>query len=269
MTITRIILGAFVLLMAACSSPAPTDPVAPEKPAGSNTGKPPVTPPKDTVTAPQQQTGVTFRKVNNAKSITDYVLQLPASYNTDKNKKWPVIFFLHGVGERGSDLNRVKRAGLAAKAAKDPNFPFIVVSPQCKADLVWDNPSLDVLYADVLKQFNIDPKRMYLTGLSMGGFGAWGWANISPDKFAAVVPICGGGNVAGACRLKDIPIWAFHNADDRTVPVNASREMVNAIKNCGGKLIKYTENPTGGHDAWTKAYNDPALFTWLSAQSLK
>lgn len=270
MTYKMMVCAAIVMLMAACGKTSTVQPVTtvpePEQPTETPD------PPKDTAEFKPQQTGVTFRKVNNPKEVTDYVLQIPATYNTEKTKRWPVIIFLHGVGERGntaSDLEKVKRAGLAGVAAKDPNFPYILVAPQCKTDTWWNVPSLNVLYDDILKQYNVDTKRIYITGLSMGGYGCWEWIAANPAKFAAAVPICGEGPVAKACGLKDKPIWAFHNADDPTVNVSGSRNMVNAIKDCGGKLVKYTENPTGGHDAWTKAYNDPALFTWLSAQSLK
>ena len=256
MTVTSI---ALLMLTFACSKQATTGPVTGEE--GKN---PP--PAVDTSSFVRQQTGVSFRKVNNPKGITDYVLQIPASYNDQKTVKWPVIIFLHGIGERGNDLNQVKNAGLAGKAAADPNFPFIVISPQCKTDSWWDNPSLDALYADVLKQYNIDPQRIYLTGLSMGGYGTWDWAQNAPDKFAAIVPICGGGTPANACVLKSVPVWAFHNADDPTVSVYNSRDMVDALVKCCSNLVKYTENPTGGHDAWTKAYNDPALYDWIKAQ---
>ncbi len=120
-----------------------------------------------------------------------------------------------------------------------------------------------------MKTYRVDPSRIYLTGLSMGGFGSWDWIVYKPAHFAAVVPICGGGTPSKACLLKDKPVWAIHNADDPTVNVQSSRDMVNAIIACGGKLLKYTENPTGGHDAWTKAYNDPALYAWLNQYTLK
>ncbi|RPD39023.1 phospholipase [Chitinophaga barathri] len=255
--------------MAACSKtstvdPAKADPQAPgaEQAPANEQAAAAFTP---------QQTGVSFKKVNNPKLVTDYVLQIPASYNTEKTKRWPVIIFLHGIGERGNttnDLNMVKRAGLAGVAAKNPNFPYIVISPQCKTNSWWHVPSLNALYDDIVKQYNVDPKRIYVTGLSMGGFGCWEWVAAYPTRFAAAAPICGAGPVAKACALKDKPVWAFHNADDPQVNVSGSRNMVNAIKSCGGQKVKYTENPTGGHDAWTKAYNDQALFTWLNAQRL-
>lgn len=220
---------------------------------------------KDTIDFVQQQTGVSFKKVNGATTVTDYVLQIPASYN-ERSAKWPVIIYLHGIGERGTDLNMVKRSGLALRAVREADFPYIVISPQCKPDITWDVAGLNILYTDILKQYNIDPSRVYLTGLSMGGFGAWDWAMRFPAKFAAVVPICGAGTPSKACSLKDVPIWAFHNADDYTVGVAGSRDMVNALKACGSTVVKYTENATGGHDSWTKAYNDPALFSWLNQQ---
>lgn len=220
----------------------------------------------DTSGVVTRPTGVSFQKVNDAKSgVTDYVLQLPASYNKDKRKKWPMIIFLHGIGEIGNNLNVVKNVGLAKKAAADPDFPYVVISPQCRSGW-WENPSLDALYADVIKLYNVDTNRIYLTGLSMGGYGAWDWAQNSPSKFAALVPICGGGTPSNACVLKDMPVWAFHNSDDGTVSVWNSRDMVEAIKKCGGEKIKYTENETGGHDAWTKAYNNADLYTWLNEQ---
>ncbi len=263
----KVLLGvAIVLIMAACSKTSTVEPSGKDSKVVPGTEAPDLT--KDPASFTPQQTGVTFRKVNNPKGITGYVLQIPATYNTETTKRWPVIIFLHGIGERGNDLNMVKRAGLAAIAAKNANFPFIVVSPQCPLGTWWNIPSLNALYDDILKQYNIDPKKIYVTGLSMGGFGTWEWVAAYPSRFAAAVPICGAGPVAKACALKTKPVWAFHNADDPTVNVSGSRNMVNAIKACGGQLVKYTENPTGGHDAWTKAYNNPALFTWLSAQRL-
>lgn len=253
-----------LIMMVACSKK--TDPV-PVVPGGGGTGNPPPVVIDDFT---PQTPGVSFKKVNNPKGITDYVLQIPDSYNEKKNTvKWPVIIFLHGMGERGTDLNKVKNAGLAGIAAKDKDFPYILISPQCKAEAGndwWNNANLDVLYADVLKQYNVDPSRIYLTGLSMGGYGAWTWGQGSPDKFAAIIPICGGGTPSNACVLKNKPIWVFHNVDDGDVNVSNSRDMVDALKKCGSTLVKYTENPTGGHDAWTKAYKDPALFAWLSEQ---
>lgn len=259
-------LGFALLATVACSKQGGVAEPAPQNPGGSNTNPPETV---DTSNFKPQQTGISFRKVTSPKSVTDYLLQIPATYNEKKTTRWPVIIFLHGVGGRGSDLNKVKNEGLAAIASRNLNFPYIVVSPQCKDNQWWDVQGLEAVYADVVKLYNVDTNRIYITGLSMGGYGTWDWASSAPGKFAAAVPICGGGAVSKACALKNLPVWAFHNADDPTVNVNQSREMVKAVKDCGGTLIKYTENPTGGHDAWTKAYNDPALYTWLNQQTKK
>lgn len=244
-----------ILLAAVSCSRSSTDTL----PSGEDT---------DTTGFIPQPVGVSFRKVDHPKDVTDYVLQIPASYNEKKTTRWPVIIFLHGIGERGSDLNQVKRAGLAGIAGQDPDFPFVLIAPQCRENGWWDAPSLNILYKEVLEKYNVDSSRIYLTGLSMGGYGAWDWAQYAPQNFAAVVPVCGGGTPSKACVLKSKPVWVFHNADDPTVSVQLSRDMVKAIQDCGGTLVKYTERPTGGHDAWTKAYKDPALFEWMKAQKL-
>lgn len=208
-------------------------------------------------------TGLTAQKVNSPKQVTDFLRYLPAKYNEDPNKKWPVIFSLHSVGERGDDINIVKRSALVVKAVKDADFRYILIAPQCKVTSWWDIPSLEVLYAQVMKDYKVDPSRVYLTGMSMGGYGVWSWMQAKPDRFAAAVPICGEGSPDKGCILKDKPLWVFHNADDPTVPVKGSRDMVNAIEACGGKLVKFSESATGGHDAWTRAYAEPTLFTWM------
>ncbi|RAI98482.1 putative esterase [Chitinophaga skermanii] len=223
-------------------------------------------PPKDTTV---RTLGITTQQVVNAGSgLNQFVLFLPKNYNTQKTKRWPVIIALHGIGERGSNINIIKNTPVPQYAAKNADFGYIVVAPQCKDNTWWDVPSLRVLYDQIMSQYNVDSSRVYLTGLSMGGYGVWDWAQKDPGKFAAIVPICGGGTPNKACPLKSKPIWVFHNADDPTVNVNESRTMVKAVKDCGNTIIKYTENTTGGHDAWTKAYNSAALYEWLNQQHL-
>jgi predicted peptidase len=116
--------------------------------------------------------------------------------------------------------------------------------------------------------YTIDPKRIYLTGLSMGGFGTWGFAPSHIDTFAALMPICGGGSKKDAPALAKLPIWAFHGGDDETVPAEKSREMVEAVKAAGGK-VKYTEYPGVGHNSWDAAYGDPEAIEWLLKQRKK
>ena len=192
----------------------------------------------------------------------DYLLYLPAEYNKDVNKKWPMILFLHGIGERGTDVGRVAATGLP-KALKDKKeIPFVVVSPQCPANTWWRSFDLDVLLDAVMEKYRIDPDRVYLTGLSMGGFGAWELAAAYPQRFAAVAPMCGGGNPASVRRMRSLPFWVFHGDADKTVPVKLSDDMVEALKQAGAD-VKYTRYPGVGHDCWTQSYNNPELYDWF------
>ena len=210
-----------------------------------------------------QTPGITAQKVSTAiGNIGEYLLYIPETYNEQKRYKWPLVIFLHGVGEIGTDVSILKKVGLPKVVA---GKQFVMVAPQCTATW-WNTDVLQKLYKELLEKYHVDTTRIYLTGLSMGGYGTWNWAQASPQKFAAIVPICGAGTPSQACVLKNMPIWAFHNANDPTVNVAGSRDMVNALKACGSSLVKCTENATGGHDAWTKAYADSALYTWLLKQ---
>ena len=135
-----------------------------------------------------------------------YLLYLPENYES-KNKEWPLMFFLHGAGERGDYVDSVKVHGPPKLIENGQDFPFIVVSPQCPLEKSWENEitELDKLYNEVIGKYNIDSSRVYLTGLSMGGFGTFAWAISDPDKFAAIVPICGGGDETMVSRIKDMP----------------------------------------------------------------
>jgi predicted peptidase len=196
----------------------------------------------------------------------DYLLYLPADYGKEQGKKWPLIFFLHGSGERGSDVQKVAVHGppkLIARNVDSPVKKFIVVSPQCpSASRGWNVFDLEALLTDVLEKYSVDQDRVYLTGLSMGGFGPWEWATRTPERFAAIAPMCGGGNAALARRLKSLPIWVFHGDADPTVPVKNSDNMVEALKAAGAD-VKYTRYPGVGHDCWTQSYNNPELFDWF------
>ncbi|WP_052306936.1 carboxylesterase family protein [Chitinophaga pinensis] len=219
-------------------------------------------PPKEDVFTPQTP-GITVQTADYKQgNIAEYLLYIPDTYNDMKSYKWPVVIFLHGVGEIGNDIDVIRQVGLP-RVVKGK--PFVMIAPQCTA-VWWNTDVLQQLYKEVLKKYHVDSSRIYLTGLSMGGFGTWNWAQTSPEKFAAIVPICGIGTPSQACVLKQMPVWAFHNADDPTVTVAGSRDMVNALKSCGSSLVKYTETPTGGHDAWTKAYADTALYSWMLRQ---
>lgn len=191
-----------------------------------------------------------------------YLAFLPKSYST-KGAPVPLIIFLHGSGESGSDLNKVKAWGPPAIAEKDPAFPFMVVSPQAPEGEWWHARLLKGMIDDVLEKYNVDRSRVYLTGLSMGGYGAWDLAINYPNYFAAIAPICGGGNTLRINRLKNVPTWAFHGLKDEAVPERESARMVAALKAAGGN-VRYTVLPDAGHvDAWVYAYGEAGLFDWF------
>ena len=196
-----------------------------------------------------------------------YLLYLPKEYGKDANEKWPLILFLHGAGESGDDLEKVKVHGPPKLAAQGKEIPFIVVSPQ-SARGGWDAETLDVLLNEVTGKYSVDPDRIIVTGLSMGGFGTWNLAMEFPNRFAAIAPICGGGLAARARRIRHIPTWVFHGAKDNVVPLKASQDMVDALKAAGADP-KFTIYPEAGHDSWTEAYNDKALWEWFLAQKRK
>ncbi|MBU4491086.1 MAG: prolyl oligopeptidase family serine peptidase [Euryarchaeota archaeon] len=190
-----------------------------------------------------------------------YLRFLPKNYTKEK-EHWPMILFLHGAGERGDDLELVKKHGPPKIVEEQEDFPFILVSPQCPKDEWWSMDVLNALLDEVVSRYRVDEDRIYLTGLSMGGFGAWHLAIEYPDRFAAIAPICGGGTPEEACKIRQIPVWVFHGARDETVPIEKSEEMVAALKECGGN-VKFTMYPEAGHDSWTETYNNPELYDWF------
>ena len=197
-----------------------------------------------------------------------YLLYLPPEYGKDPKKTWPVILFLHGSGEKGdgkADINRVKLHGPPKVVEQKKDFPFVVISPQCPADQRgWKPEALAALLDDVLATHKAaDPDRVYLTGLSMGGFGTWALAARHPEKFAAIAPICGGGDPNSAEKIKNLPAWVFHGEQDHTVPIERDQAMVDAMKKAGAPEVKFTRYPDKGHDAWTVTYDDPKLYEWF------
>lgn len=199
----------------------------------------------------------------------DYFVYLPPDYDKDPQKKWPLIVFLHGSGERGYDLKLLERQPLPQGIDDRENFPFIVIAPQCNPGEWWSIPELDDMLESLPAKYRIDPDRVYLTGLSMGGYGTWAWAAAEPKRFAAIVPICGGGDPQDVKQLKDLPVWAFHGDKDDAVPMERSQEMVEALKKAGGDP-KFTIVAGAGHiETWLKAYSTPELFEWLLQQRRK
>lgn len=197
-----------------------------------------------------------------------YLIHLPDGYAKPENaeKAWPLIVFLHGAGERGDNLELLKKHGPPKLVEAGRDFPAIFVSPQCPAESWWpDEPVLELI--DHLEaSHRIDADRIYLTGLSMGGYGTWAFASRAPDRFAAIVPICGGGVPYQMRKLKTMPIWVFHGKKDGAVPFEESERLVEALKRNGNEQVKFTVYPEAGHDSWTAAYDTPELWDWLFSQ---
>lgn len=200
----------------------------------------------------------------------------------EEGKKYPLVIFLHGAGERGTDNEKQLVWGISEfiKPEHRKAYPCYLIAPQCPAAQKWGDWSVNAplakepteptrlvleLLDTMIKELPIDTKRIYLTGLSMGGFGTWDLISRHPEKFAAAVPICGGGDPKQADKLVKMPIWVFHGAKDTAVKVERSRDMVEAIKKAGGNP-KYTEYPNEAHASWVPAYKDEEMFKWLFAQ---
>jgi len=205
-----------------------------------------------------------FEKEITVKVKLDYLLYLPESYDKEE-KAWPLLLFLHGAGESGHDLNKVKIHGPPKLIEAGKSFPMIVVSPQSPR-MGWDVPTLNALLDEIVATHKVDRDRIYVTGLSMGGFGTWGLAAAYPDKFAAIMPICGGGDAHDAAKLKHLAIWVFHGAKDNVVLPNRSESMVKALKDHGAGNVKFTLYPNAGHDSWTETYNNSEVWDWLLKQ---
>jgi predicted peptidase len=195
-----------------------------------------------------------------------YLLSLPKDY--DGQKAFPLLLFLHGVGERGEDLQALKVYGPPKMIESGKDLPFIVVSPLCPKDRWWEPLELTTLLDEIVEKYKVDQDRIYVTGLSMGGFGTWALAGSTPDRFSAIAPICGGGDPERAKWLAHIPVWIFHGAKDTTVPLERSEKMVAALKKNGGE-VRFTVYPNAGHDAWTETYANPELYQWLLQQKRK
>lgn len=204
-----------------------------------------------------------------------YQLYLPPDYKPGGKERWPLMLFLHGAGERGTDVKRVAIHGPLSMVKQGTNFPFIIVAPQCPANQTWDSEALIQLLDETERKYAVDTNRVYLTGLSMGGYGTWKLGLAQPERFAALVPICGGGNMIDVilgprdkpAAIKSLPIWAFHGAKDDVVPVEESERMVGQLKKLGVKDVKLTIYPEAKHNSWTETYNNPELYEWLSKQS--
>ncbi len=214
---------------------------------------------------------LSFQAVSTAKfqrKITktvggDYMLYLPPGYKPGARERYPLILFLHGFGERGSDIEKLKVHGPFKEIAKGRQFPCIIVAPQMpETQTSWDVDILSGLLDEIESKYPVDKTREYVTGISMGGFGTWALAAYTPSRFAAVAPICGGGNFLSAYQLKALPIWAIHGDQDPAVPISQDQAMVDAVKRVGGD-VKFTVVAGGGHDVWSDVYAGSEIYDWL------
>jgi predicted peptidase len=217
-----------------------------------------------------RQTAQSFERPISRTVRAKYLRFLPKGYDAQSPRRWPLMLFLHGIGERGRDPWKVKAHGPPKVAETMTNFPFILVSPQCPNGEWWSNDVLEALLDEVIATHNVDTGRVYLTGSSMGGFGAFALALCAPERFAAVAPVCGGGtpfppmgfDARRKAALQALPFWVFHGDQDTAVPLEESERMVKALKKFGCE-VKFTVYPGVGHDAWTRTYENPELYEWF------
>lgn len=219
--------------------------------------------PRPGVQVPQQYV---FKSDNGGRVVTtpiNYLLYLPPDYTA--HSKWPLVVFLHGGGERGQDLSLVRHAGLPRLIAQGQDFNFILLSPQCPERIGWPPKLIVELIEYISNSLSVDRDRVYLTGYSLGGAGTWMTAIHDPNRFAAIAPLCGRGDVDQAERLKDMPIWAFHGNKDNVVPFAVSQAMVDAVRKCDGQ-VKFTVYPDAGHGISEMTYQNRQFYEWLLAQ---
>jgi len=215
----------------------------------------------------EKQTAHNFQKEIKLTLTANYLLYLPKDYS-ESNEPFPLVLFLHGAGERGNDLEKVKVHGLPRLVNEGKEFPFIVVSPQCPDLMLWNTDVLISLLDEIESNYRVDKNRIYITGLSMGGHGTWSLALAEPNRFAAIAPVCGWADTTKANTISHLPIWVFHGAKDNVVPVQASESMVNALKNFGSE-VKLTVYPEANHDSWSETYNNEELYKWFLEHSLE
>jgi predicted esterase len=202
------------------------------------------------------------QKAEQYNITVNYLLYLPQEYGKDTSKLWPVMIFLHGSGQSGTDIQKVKTHGPPKLIEQGKQYPFIVVSPQARENEGWEPQVIIRLIKGIQSQYKVDKERIYLTGLSMGGFGTWNIASKFPSVFAAIAPVCGGGDTTQVMKLKHVPVWCFHGAKDNVVNPEQSYRMVRALKKFNPD-VKLTIYPDANHDSWTQTYNNDSLYTWM------
>ena len=196
-----------------------------------------------------------------ATTTLNYFSYLPKTAKPGEG--WPLLVFLHGAGERGTNLDAIRKHGPPKLVGTHPALEsFFMIAPQCPQGRWWDTIAVKDLIDQTVAKQPVDPKRIYITGISMGGFATWTLLKEHPGFMAAAVPICGGGDPASASKFKSVPVWAFHGDKDEAVPVQRSIDMVDALKKVDGN-IKFTVYEGVGHDSWMRTFENPALYAWL------
>jgi predicted esterase len=190
-----------------------------------------------------------------------YLLYIPKTYHSDQTARWPLLFFLHGAGERGDDLQLVKIHGPPKLLEAGKELPFIVVSPQVPMNERWLPDLVVSLLKDIIEKYRVDEDRVYLTGLSMGGYGTWETVMKYPELFAAIAPICGGGDPSTAWKIRYTPTWIFHGAKDSVVSIRNSEVMSDALTQF--RNVQFTVYPEAEHDSWTETYGNDELYQWF------
>jgi predicted peptidase len=218
----------------------------------------------------KRQSSEHFTAEVKLKADYQYLLYLPDGYEADTQKKWPLVVFLHGAGERGTDLHLLYKHGPPKLIAAGQSFPAIVVSPQVLPNEIWNPHAVQALTDDIIRTHRVDVDRVYLTGISMGGFGTWETATEYPKTWAAIMPICGGAGVRFIMgeRIKHIPEWIFHGAKDPVVDPAFSKRMNDVLTKLGAS-VKFTLYPDLQHDCWTVTYDNPEVWKWLFEQKRK
>ena len=216
---------------------------------------------------PARQSAESFESKVTQDVSYRYLKSMPEGYEADQTKRWPLIVFLHGAGERGDNLDLLLKHGPPKLITAGQQFPAIVISPQCAAGQIWESAAVHALTQEIIKTHRVDVDRVYLTGISMGGFGTWDVALAYPDTYAALIPICGDAGVKFilAERIKHIPEWIFHGAKDTLVPPAFSKRMNDELLKLGAQ-VKFTVYPDAQHDSWTATYDNPEVWKWLFEQ---
>ncbi|WP_158261272.1 MULTISPECIES: prolyl oligopeptidase family serine peptidase [Pirellulaceae] len=204
------------------------------------------------------------------KRVFPFLCYQPSAFQAEA--KLPLLVFLHGAGERGTDLELVKKHGPPKLIDQGEDLPFVTVSPQCPLDQWWamheNINGLVQLTQYIQSEYAVDTDRTYLTGLSMGGYGTWATAAAYPGLFTAIIPICGGADMATAANLKSTPAWAFHGRDDEIVPLIRSEEIVNAVSEIGGDS-RLTIYDNVQHDSWSETYANQKIYDWLLSHKIR